>query len=358
MRTHSQSLRRFVWLVLACCPWAMAWSQSPVAGTLDTLRAAYSNQVAVILKEAGTEREKIQAQVWLELKTLEDRLAARADLQALVQCQKAQKLAAEGWLEWSLEKPGAEIASLQRNVLLAQGRLDDARRRRLETLRRQYLNQLEQAKVTLTRQKKVEEALRVQQVMEEVRKEMVDAAAEPSVKPTPVATRPAGRPPLPGARNLLYSFEEEKDLKAWEVRAGAPVSRVERHATEGRFALAAHAGNLLVTTALPKDWRAFKSLEIDYHLEGQKTLNLEITLGDQPWLDNQTYWNRHNRLEEIKDGSGTLVIPTKDLYRGEKGVKNKELSKDLALDQMRYLALQLGAASEAVVHLDAIRLVK
>ena len=250
-----------------------------------------------------------------------------------------------------------QVVAIRREAEAARAKVEEYQNRRLDTLQAQYAGQLEQARLTLIRLKKPDEARAVQEELDRLRAAVPLVGGEGGGRP-PTGGRAGGKAPAPGSHKGVSSFETERDLKSLEVRAGPPVARVERHATDGRYALAAHAGNLLVLADPPADWRGYRALEIDFHLEGQKSLPVEITIGDQAWLDNQTYWNRHNRVEEIKDGDSTMSIPTKDLYRGEKDSKNKELSKELELSAIRYLALQLGAESAATVHIDAIRLVK
>jgi hypothetical protein len=316
---------------------------------LNTLRATYEERLAAITAQRGREEEALRQAILRELANLEDALAARGDLDGLVQCRRARALATEGWLDWPDDLRAPAVAAVAHRLALTLERLRETERARQETLRRQYLLQLEALQVRLTQAKRVEAALAVQAEASRLRGVPGPAKPPPDILPE--------RPVPPAGHRVLHSFEDDAELATWEVRSGPPPLRVERHFTHGRHALELRSGHLLVSQRMPADWRGHHALAFDVFLEGAQALPLEITLGDQAWLDQQNYWNRHNRVEMLRPGAQTVRIPLAELYRGEAAKQNAQIPRNLDLEAMRYLALQCGGR-EARLVLDHLRLEK
>ncbi len=159
---------------------------------------------------------------------------------------------------------------------------------------------------------------------------------------------------------VLASFEDDADLRSWEIQQGS-AQFSDQHATHGKRSLKLASNEYLVSYSLPKDWSAFDSLEIDFHVDGAAPVGVGLMIGDQRWKDvmaTASYWNRHNGGFTLKPGKSTISIPVNGLYRGEAGSRGNDIKATIDPTQIVRFDLGFRAESPAMVYMDNLRLTK
>jgi hypothetical protein len=151
---------------------------------------------------------------------------------------------------------------------------------------------------------------------------------------------------------LIDSFERPAEVSRW-VADGCALTQVEDHATQGRFAMRMeilpsdekYPGAVIADGTM--DWRGFRQLTLDVHLEGEGSRSLWIRADDRL---NPPYHDRAQVAVELKAGSNRVAIDVPSFARTPEG---------RALDLERIVSLGIfldGARPGDVLYLDYLRL--
>ena len=181
--------------------------------------------------------------------------------------------------------------------------------------------------------------------------------------PPPAATAPTARPSAPitapGGDLVWESFESQSDVGRWEIRQGLPVVPEPNNVTHGSNAARVFGGNMLATYNMPRDWTGYQAFEFDVFNTGQKLHKLELVIGDDAWIANQDYWNRHNAVYMLVPGENTISVPVDGLYRGEAGARNRSIKRNIDINQIHFVSFTFqGRGRDGRLFMDNLRLVQ
>jgi hypothetical protein len=182
-------------------------------------------------------------------------------------------------------------------------------------------------------------------------------ATVPAPTTTPAVAVAAPAPSPAPAYNTWVGFESLRDIGMWEVRTGPKPEAVSEHVTEGTKSLKCFPGNLLATHGVPRDWRGYQTMEFDVFNACEVAIKLELLIGDDAWIGDQNYWNRHNRVFALAPGANHIDIEMNNLFRGEGGARNRgSIPRNLDLDQINFISFKFeGKSSYGNVYFDNIR---
>ena len=138
---------------------------------------------------------------------------------------------------------------------------------------------------------------------------------------------------------LISSFENGNPFNAGTV--------VSDHATEGAHSL--RIDNAQVAMLSPQNWAGYDYLKIDTYADTKEPIPIAIEIQDTGTKD---YWTRVNSNAVVPPGKGTLILPLKQLYVGEKG----RPGRNLILGGITRLVLTAQAAKPAPLFIDRLRL--
>ena len=138
---------------------------------------------------------------------------------------------------------------------------------------------------------------------------------------------------------LITSFENGNPFSAGTV--------VSAHATEGSHSL--RIDNSQVAMLSPQNWAGYDYLKIDTYADTKEPIPIAIEIQDTGTKD---YWTRVNYNAIVPPGKGTLLLPLKQLYVGEKG----HPGRNLILGGITRLVLTAQAAKPAPLFIDRLRL--
>ena len=108
-----------------------------------------------------------------------------------------------------------------------------------------------------------------------------------------------------------------------------------------------------------EDWSGHDTSAFDVYNPGEGLRQIELTIGDQAFSQQQDYWNRHNAVIAIVPGANTIEIPVEGLYRGEAGARSPVIKRNLDANQIFLVVLKIrGRYKDGPLFLDNMRLVK
>ncbi|MCX7045932.1 MAG: hypothetical protein NTX50_10670 [Candidatus Sumerlaeota bacterium] len=137
----------------------------------------------------------------------------------------------------------------------------------------------------------------------------------------------------------ITSFEEKNPFSGGVV--------VEEHATDGKKALRIDKSYVSMDGA--QDWAGYDFLKADLYTASPDPISLYVEIRDTGTRD---YWTRVNYQTIAPPGQSTLIIPTRQLYVGEKSRPGRML--DLA--GVNRLVFNIGDIPSASLFVDNIRL--
>ncbi|MGA2496197.1 MAG: glycoside hydrolase domain-containing protein [Tepidisphaeraceae bacterium] len=141
------------------------------------------------------------------------------------------------------------------------------------------------------------------------------------------------------AVKLITSFEDKNPFDGGKI--------VAEHATDGAKAL--RIGKSYVGMSGPQNWTGYDYLKADLYTDSPEPLSLYVEIRDNGTRD---YWTRVNYQTIVPPGKSTLIIPTKQLYVGEKSRPGRML--DLA--GIKWFVLSIGDKPGAPLFVDNLRL--
>ena len=161
---------------------------------------------------------------------------------------------------------------------------------------------------------------------------------------------------------VLNDFENDADVKQLEAPEGVMALTAE-DVTHGEKALQvkwdAGKGPVYVRLIKPlEDWSGYDALLLDVTNPGQDVVHGEMAVCDKAWETKQGYWTRHNETISFAPGKTTWEIPVRGMYRGEKGYRNRDITRDIDPDSIVRVWFGFGGKDAGKVIIDNMRLVK
>jgi hypothetical protein len=141
------------------------------------------------------------------------------------------------------------------------------------------------------------------------------------------------------AEKLITSFEKDNPFNGGTV--------VAAHATDGSQSLRID-GSMVAMTSL-QNWAGYDYLSFDTWTDSKDPVPVYIEIQDKETKD---YWTRVNYNAVVPPGKGTLILPLKQLYVGEKG----RPGRNLILSGITRLVLAATPAKPVPLFIDRVRL--
>ena len=128
----------------------------------------------------------------------------------------------------------------------------------------------------------------------------------------------AARAALAGAGEsyaVVFDFEAEAELNAWESDAGVELST--EHATSGTNSMKVRFGDYLVNWG-KRDWSRYDLFEFDVFNDTGNPAILRLVIGDGKMkkVDGENVWNAFTRPFDLKVEHNTVSLPVVGLSRG------------------------------------------
>ncbi|HUW55189.1 MAG TPA: hypothetical protein VMZ92_00995 [Planctomycetota bacterium] len=142
----------------------------------------------------------------------------------------------------------------------------------------------------------------------------------------------------------ITSFEDGSPFTMGDASAAGPI--VEQHATEGKKALRIERS--YASMDRPQNWAGYDWLKADLYTDAQDPMELIVEVRDAGTTD---YWTRVNYTTVIPPGKSTLMVPIKQLYKGEKSRPHGPL--DAA--HVTRLVFGIGDKPQAPLFIDNVR---
>ncbi len=165
---------------------------------------------------------------------------------------------------------------------------------------------------------------------------------------------------------LLCDFENDRDLRMWDVNAGQP-RLVQDGATRGERALeitfdpaARYNPGYLYWRRVRRDWSDYDALALDVFNPMSHPVAGYVLIADQAWRDKGgSYWNRHNGGVTFAPGKTQWVISVRGLYRGEAGSRNNDIKRNIDPNAIVRVDFGFGRRGETGrIVVDNLRLVR
>jgi hypothetical protein len=155
----------------------------------------------------------------------------------------------------------------------------------------------------------------------------------------------------------VVDFEADADLALWEFGKSSATLSAE-HVTHGAKSVRINSDEGMTSYRLPKDWSGFDSMDMDFFVEGTETVSVSLLIGDTPWEQKRTYWNRHNGGFTLKPGANTISLPVNGLFRGEAGSRGNDLKTNIDPHAITLFVMGFSCKTPTKVFLDYLRLTK
>lgn len=154
---------------------------------------------------------------------------------------------------------------------------------------------------------------------------------------------------------LLTGFEEPSDLREWNGQ-WASIQRVEKHATQGRYALqlrlfeGKYPGLLLSSRSLLlTGWDGYDFAKLDIFNSWSQPVPLTIRIDD---LQSVNYGSRYNEGFMMRPGRNTIELPVRRL-------QTSDHQRNLNVSQLKqFMVFATDVQSSIVLFLDNFRLEK
>ncbi|MFP6907524.1 MAG: hypothetical protein VCG02_20075, partial [Verrucomicrobiota bacterium] len=161
---------------------------------------------------------------------------------------------------------------------------------------------------------------------------------------------------LSAAEKMLLDFETARDVNLWDVKSGEGPSLSDVNSLSGKHALRISLDSHITTSLLPRDWRGHDVLQFSYHNTLKTPVSLYLVIGDMAWLEKKGYWNQYNNFFLLDAGKGTLRVPLKDLFRGQKDRRNLDIKSNIDLSSIVRMEMEFKG-EEGLLYLDDLKLV-
>ena len=145
----------------------------------------------------------------------------------------------------------------------------------------------------------------------------------------------ASGPPV----KIITSFENENPF--------SDSTAVSMHATDGARSMRVDRGFAVMQKL--QDWSGYDFIKVDTYTDSPRPVPVGIEIQD---TSTQDYWTRVNYSTVIPPGQGTLTLPLKQIYVGEKSRPGRRL----ILNAIIRLVFSVGEAPAAPVFFDKLRL--
>ncbi|MBA3708212.1 MAG: hypothetical protein H0W83_05265 [Planctomycetes bacterium] len=156
---------------------------------------------------------------------------------------------------------------------------------------------------------------------------------------------------------VVVDFETDADLALWEFGKKS-AALVAEHATHGKTCVKISSDEGMTSYRLPKDWSAGDSFDMDFFVEGTEVVSAALMIGDTPWEQKRTYWNRHNGGFTLKPGANTISLPVNGLFRGEAGSRGNDLKTNIDPHAITLFVMSFSCKTPTSIFMDYVRLVK
>jgi hypothetical protein len=153
------------------------------------------------------------------------------------------------------------------------------------------------------------------------------------------------KPAFAGAPvKLITSFEDGSPFTMGDASGAAPI--VEEHATDGKKAL--RLDRSYMNMEAKQDWAGYDWLKADLYTDAPDPTELTVEIRDVGTTD---YWSRVNYTTVMPPGKSTLMVPIKQLYKGEKS----RPSGPLDASNITRLVFAIGDKPQAPLFVDNVR---
>ncbi len=178
----------------------------------------------------------------------------------------------------------------------------------------------------------------------------------PAVQPSPAPAPPAA-PGRPSRISLIAGYETQRDLKMYENLAKvADVTRMTRHATEGRYSLKVEPieGKRARLAAaawlgMKKDWSWAERLCLDVYVEEGAPLPMTVGIRDK---EGGSEWDRRRNISfTLKEGANPIKYRIAGLIANDR-------KRKMVLSDVYQFQVYFPADRPFVVYVDNVRLEK
>jgi hypothetical protein len=142
----------------------------------------------------------------------------------------------------------------------------------------------------------------------------------------------------------ITSFEDGSPFTMGDASGAAAI--VEEHATDGKKA--SRLDRSYMSMDAKQNWAGYDWLKADLYTDAPDPMELTVEIRDVGTTD---YWTRVNYTTVIPPGKSTLMVPIKQLYKGEKSRPNGPLDAS----SITRLVFAIGDKPQAPLFVDNVR---